>query len=373
MKYTILCLIFYVFTLFPSGSQDLVYNDVKTCAQIKHGLDKMYNFEFDESEKIFLEIKKKYPTSPSYDFLMSMNGFLKVIYFNTYKEKSKENLNWLLLALEKTKKLEAKYPKNPEVIFFYMSIYSSITLYYSQQKETMKSINYAKKTYDYLRDGYTLKDTYHELYFSSGIYDFYRQQYPETHPNYRSFMWLFAEGNKAKGIKELEVAANSSIFTRIEAHSYLGLIRVKYLSLPRIALPHTEYLHINYPRNLNFLARHIEALLLSEKYDEAEKLLPGLGNSQRKMYEMAFYVFKGLWLEKKAKNLDLAMGHYAKAIQIAKLVEFPVNDFLGHAYIGIARIFKLKGDKEKAKLYFNKTLEKSHYTAIIKEAEANLK
>ncbi len=370
MKY-ILPLLMCLYSATAMG-QDLVYKDEKTCAIVKHGLDKMYNMEFDDSEKLFLEVKKKYPSSPAYDFLMSMHTFQKIFYNNTYKEQSTETLNWLLLALEKTKKIDAKYPDNPEVVFFYMSIYSTITLYYSQRKETLKAINYAKKTYDYMRQGYALKDTYHELYFSAGIYDFYREQYPESHSVYKSFMWLFAPGNKVRGVKELETASESSIFTRTEAHFYLAIVRIKYLSKYQDALINTEYLYKNYPQNINFFARHIEALLMAGKYEEAEKLLPQMANTQRKVFDMAYHIFKGIWYEKKSKNMELAMGHYAKAIQIAKQVEFPVNDFLGHAYIGIARIFKFKGEQKNAEVYFKKTVEESSYEALKKEAMVNL-
>lgn len=371
MKY--LLLLYLITFSILATAQELVYKDEKTCALIKHGLDNMYNLEFEVSEKTFAEVQKKYPQNPAYDFLMAMNTFVKMYANNTYKEKSIENFNYLLKALDKTKILEKKYPNNPEVIFFYMSVYSSITLYYSQRKETLKAISYAKKTYDYLRQGYEMKDTYHELYFSAGIYDFYREQYPETHPVYKSFMWLFAEGSKIKGVKELQYAADNALFTRTEAHGYLTTVHIKYLSNFKEAASHAEYLHKKFPNNLIFTTRNVEALLLGGSYDEAEKILPLLANTNRKIFEMAYFIFKGIILEKRDKKPDLAMGYYGKAIQASKLVEFPVNDFLGHAYIGIARVFKQKGDVKNAKIYFEKALAESQYVSIKKEAESELK
>lgn len=371
MKYILL--FYFIICCITAPAQDLIYKDEKTSALIKHGLDKMYNLEFEESEKSFAEVHKKYSQSPAYDFLMAMNTFVKMYATNTYKEKSIDNYNYLLKALEKTKVLEKKYPNNPEVLFFYMSVYSSITLYYSHRKETLKAISYAKKTYDYLREGYSMKDSYYELYFSAGIYDFYREQYPETHPVYRSFMWLFAEGSKTKGVKELQYAANNALFTRTEAHAYLTTINIKYLSNFAEAVVHAEYLHKKFPNNLIFTTRNIEAHLLGGNYNQAEKILPLLANTNRKIFEMAYYIFKGIILEKRDKKPDLAMGYYGKAVQVSKLVEFPVNDFLGHAYIGIARIFKQRGEVKNAKVYFEKALAESQYLSIKKEAESNLK
>ncbi|TAH25597.1 MAG: hypothetical protein EAZ07_06630 [Cytophagales bacterium] len=373
LSYKLILLFIFAFNSQNAKSQNLIHKDEIISLVIKQGLDKMYNLEFEESEKIFLEIKKKYPNNPAYDFLMAMNTFIKMYTNNTYKEKSAENLNYLLASLEKTKKLDALHPNDPEVIFFYMSIYSSITLYYSQRKETIKAINFAKKTYDFLRQGYNLKNQYNELYFSAGIYDFYREQYPETHPVYKSFMWLFAPGDKIKAIKELEYAAQNAVLTKTEAHSYLTTISIKYLSNYENAAHHASYLHKNYPNNLVYTTRNIEALLLSGKYEEAEKLLPLISNTNKKIFEMAYHIFKGILLEKKEKKYDLALGYYGKGIQFSKEVEFPVNDFLGHAYLGIARIFKHRGEIKSAKIYFEKTLEKSDYVAFKKEAESNLK
>jgi tetratricopeptide (TPR) repeat protein len=370
MKYSLTLIIYFFINIL--NAQELVYKDEEICKSIKKGLDKMYNFEFTEAESIFADIKKKYPANPAYDFLMAMNCFIKMYANNTYTEKSLEYFEWLNSTIEKNTKLEIKYPNNPEVIFYYMSAYSSMTLYYAQRKETMKALGYAKKTYDYFKQGYQLKEQYHELYFSAGIYDFYREQYPETHPVYKSFMWLFSPGDKAKGIKQLKYAADNTIFTSTEAHFFIMLLNIKYESQFKDAAIHGAYLHKKYPRNLNYLARYIEALLLSENYTEAETLIVKISGSNKKIYDMAYYLFKAIILEKKDKNYDLALGYYAKAIQLAKQVEFPVNDLLGHAYWGLGRIFENKNDPKNAILYYEKAIDKSDYQFIKQEAKIAL-
>ena len=249
--------IFYVFLFFffhtSASSQNLVYNDQEIKILIKSGLDKTYNFEFDSAEKIYAQVKVKYPLNPAYNFLMALNSYWKMFYFNNYKEKSSEYLKFLEDALQQTEQLDKIAHNNPETIFFYLAIHSSFALYFVQNKEKMKAVGSAKKTYDNIRNGYPLKEKYAELYFSSGIYDFYREQYPITHPVYKSFLWMFAPGSKQKGLQELLMASKYSVFSRTEAKFYLVMILLKYENDPTGALLHADGLIKQYPKNMNFL------------------------------------------------------------------------------------------------------------------------
>ena len=49
------------------------------------------------------------------------------------------------------------------------------------------------------------------------------------------------------------------------------------------------------------------------------------------------------------------------------------KDYHALAYLGLARIYKRQGNKEKTKNYANKALQIAEYKSTIKEAESLLK
>lgn len=349
-------------------SQQYVYDDKHMRETIREGLDKSYNFEFEEAEKLYAEVKKKYPDNPAYNLLMSMNSYWKMFYFNNYNEKSKEYINYLENALQQTEKLDLKSKDHPETIFFFLAIHSSFALYHVQNKENLKAIGSAKKTYDYIRDGYPLKEKYAELNFSAGIYDFYREQYPETHPVYKTVLWMFAPGSKQKGLGELELASKTAVFTQTEAEYYLTLILLKYQGQPEAALHHAEALVKKYPRNFNFIMKYTECLVLSGKYGEAERYAYTLNKSGHQIFEMASFVFYGMTYEKFRKKPEQAKAYYLKALKLATEIDFPVNDYTGFAYAGLARIADSKGEKNKARQYYGKAQQNSDYNSVREES-----
>lgn len=335
---------------------------------IQNGLDKTYNFEFEEAENFFKQVKNKYPQNPAYNFLMAVNTFWKILYLNKYKEQSDLYVFYLDAALKQTEKLFEKDPHSIEGSFFSMVIYSSFTLYHSRNKNNFKTLNTAKVTYDYMKKGFKLVEKFPDFYFSSGIYDFYVVQYPETNPFFKPFMWFFASGDKQRGIKELELASKQSVFMKTEATGYLANILLKYESKPHLALIHTEKLATKYPNNYFFLARHTEALVATGNYEEAEKHILTLYNSGQKFFEMTSCIFGAEVYEKYRQKLDAAKTFYQKAIQLATQVDVPTKDYLSFAYCGLARIADKQGNKKLAIENYELALKVAEYNSIKKEA-----
>jgi hypothetical protein len=49
------------------------------------------------------------------------------------------------------------------------------------------------------------------------------EQYPENHTAVKPFMFFFADGDKALGLKQIETSISKGIFTRTEASFWLAI------------------------------------------------------------------------------------------------------------------------------------------------------
>lgn len=348
-------------------------NDKETYELIKKGLDKTYNFEFDEAKKIYENIKQKYPDHPAYPFLMASGLYWEMLYYDNYKQKAPEYFNYLKDALTLASKFLTKNAKDVEGVFFSMAVESSLALYYAERDETVKCMTHAKKAYGYMKEGFKLKEEYSDFYFSTGLYDYFVVQYPETHPVYKPFMGFFVKGNKQRGIEELEYAAKHGIFSRSECLHYLANIYLKYENMPEKAVLYSEPLIKKYPGNYYFIARHVEGLIGTRQYKQAEFYSYQLFKTGKNSFIMRSYVFYGMLNEKHFNKPEEAIKYYNSALSLASQLSQPVGDWLAYSYAGLGRIYAEKGEKQKAIEYYKKAHQYAEYTSIKKESEEFIK
>ena len=73
----------------------------------------------------------------------------------------------------------------------------------------------------------------------------------------KPLMVFFDEGNRVKGLLELEHAAKHGLFTKTEAKFFMAFVLMKYENKPLQALQFIQEIAIKYPKNLNFQAKYI--------------------------------------------------------------------------------------------------------------------
>ncbi len=339
---------------------------------IKSGLDTTYNFEFEAAKKIYEEIKAKYPDHPAYDFLMASQLYWEMFCNDNYKEQSGNYFNYLQQSLNKSAKFLQKDPKDIEGLFSTMAVESSSALYFAERGENMKCLGHAKRAYVAMKEGFTLKEKYVDFYFSTGLYDYFVVQYPESNPVYKPFMVFFAKGNKSRGITELEHAAKHGVFSTTEAIHYLATIYLKYEANDEKALIYTQQLATKYPDNYYFITRHIESLIGTGKYKEAEQYTYRMYKTGKESFVTRAYIFYGILYEKYYKNPDEALRYYEAGVRHARQLTQPIDDYLSFTYAGIARVYDLKGNTKLAADYYKKASEIAQYTSIKKESKAYL-
>ena len=139
---------------------------------IKKGIEKSYNFEFERAKEYYQQVRKKYPQHPAYNFLMANNLYWEMLYQDSYKEHSNDYFIHLQTSLDLASRILEKNSKDVEGIFFTMAIESSMALYYGERDDDLKALTHAKKAYEYMKQGFILKSSYSDFYFSTGVYDY---------------------------------------------------------------------------------------------------------------------------------------------------------------------------------------------------------
>ncbi len=364
-------LIIFIFLVsFKLNSQILKDPIAKTW--ILEGLNKSYNFQFAEAEEIYNKIKAKYPTNPAYSTLMQMMLYTQ---YAPVKDNSKAKLQYLShlnKAVELSEKMIDKNENDTEGIFFMLSSLGSLAAWQADNDEIMKAVNTARKAFPFMKKGMKLTNVQSDFLFTTGLYNYYIEQYPEDHPIVKPFMIFFSDGNKKLGLQQMENCSNRALFTHVEAAYYSAYIYLKNESRSDKALVFINNLTEKYPNNLLFETRKAECLVNLGKYETAKPLVENLMKTQGKIYPLAGLVFQGIIEEKQSKNDIQAAIFYKKALKIPVDVRF-TQDYIAIAYLGLGRIALREKNKKLAKQYFEKSIELSEYQSTDTEAKRLLK
>ncbi len=367
----ILCLLPIGCCLMPNVEAQIL-NDAATRQQISQGLDNMYSYDFKESAEIFQKIKAKYPQHPVYYTLMAIQTELMYFPLKDYPAQQKVYLAYLNQSRNLSEAMLDKNEEDIEATFFELATLGYLAAYDADNQEFMKAVGVAKKAYSYLKKGLALTDKQPEFLYSSGIYNYYRIEYPETHPIIKSVIWMFADGNKKLGLQQLDLATKRTIFVKNEATFYAGYVFTKYESNFAKAITYNNILIEKHPNNLLYQMQRTEFLTAVGRYDDAEEFADKILKQKGLMFQCAGNIFKGLIAEKGKKDDKTAEILLQKGVKLPFDERF-TKDYHALAYMGLARIAKRAGQTDKVKEYAKKASKLAEYKSTLAEAKAILK
>jgi len=367
MKF-VLSLLFSMITISSSVSQEFILEDSMLIDRISRTLDLIYNFEFDNACQEIDTLENQLGDHPANHLLRSMILYWRDRPFkedtNPYLEYQKE----LETAIELAVPFQENENLREEGEFYIMAGYGLLADFYNSVGHRMKAVGSAKKAYNSLKLGFALKEKFPDFYFSSGVYNYYREKFPELHPFYKTFLWVFMNGDIDLGLEQIKVATEAGVFMQREAFIYLFHIYLRYENKPDLALPYTQILVDRFPGNYRFKCLYIESMIYNNNDSISKDLLDSLINHNDIYYQLAGNMFSGLISEQLDK---IEAARYYLRIALEKYEEMGRNDghYLSLIYMGMARIALDQDDDENARKYYKLALRTDPYVPVKIEAE----
>jgi len=332
-----------------------VLKDTVAVKMIRSGIDDMYNLKFAEANEIFYKISRMYPGHPVNYLLHGLVSYWEnypLVPSSPARETFEDDMRECIRLSE-----EEPYSTDNEAESLLANICSRglLSLFYSDNDLVWNVIPLVTSTYKYLRKSFDFVNYCSDLYYFTGLYNYYREAYPKIHPVYKTLAGLFPPGDMVKGLTELSISAKEAIFLKAESYSMLTWIYTGYENDYKKASGYSKTLTDSYPENLYFRALHIKNLLLTGEYDNAESLIK---TYRKDSVDSFFYgqamIFNGIVLEKKYRNYKLAEQFYEEGINTISLYGKYGDEFCGYAYFGLSRICEHNGDKSCRKTYRRK-------------------
>jgi hypothetical protein len=338
--------------------------DKSVLSLVKEDIDYIYNLQFREARDVYAKIVKAYPGHPIVNLLNGMMTYWEnypLLHTSSAHISFEEDMRECIRLSELNDKPEYK----AEYLLANLCARGMLLLFYDDNDLIMEVTPLTISTYKYLRRAFDYTSGCTDLYYFTGLYNYYREAYPQTYPVYKSLAFLFPAGDKEAGLKQLETAALSGVVLRAEASIVLVGALLGYENNLTQSSYYCRYLHENYPGNGLYLEQYIRNLMLMTKYDEAEKLVSDSSLENGSNYIRAqLIIIKGILQEKKYHDYKLAQQYYDKGINELSAFGKYGNEYTAYAYFGLSRITKEDDQKRLRKIYRKEALKLSEFKKI---------
>jgi hypothetical protein len=350
------CTIF-LFYILTNNINAQILKDTATLNLITRGISDIYNRQFKDAEDVYILLAKSYPEHP---IKLLFKGMM--IYWENYpllpssqaRVPFEESMRRCIDLCEKNK-VESYAP---EMTLANLCARGFLLLFYADNDLSNEVTPLAIGTYPHLKRSFKLTSVCADFYYFTGVYNYYREAYPNIYPIYKALAFLFPSGNMEKGIKELETSAQGSIALRAESYFMLYWIFMNFEGNYDQALHYCKSLTDQYPLNYLHKAMYIKNLLLLKKYDEAEKFIASNSDKESNSFYLAqLSIFRGIIQEKKYHNYPLAAEFYNKGIHDLSMFNTYGNEFAAYGYFGLSRIGEINGDSHERRINRRKAMD----------------
>lgn len=367
-----LIILFSLWLVFPGQAQYKILEDKGAVDQVHQAIDSIYNLNFDTADVIIEELEKDLGDYPGVLLLKAF--YVSWKYRPIKKEHESFQLfeSYLLKGIENSEEMLRKDEGDVEASFFLMACHAFLAELYVNNGSNFKALGEAKSAYKYIKIGFDHTDDNPEFLFSSGIYNYYREKYPEENPFYKSFLWFFRSGDMKEGIRQLKEGSGNAVFTQAECLTYLYHIYLRYEDNPEDALFYAISLKDKYPNNLHYISNFIENKIRLDQFDGLMPYIERLISSKKDFFRYLGEIYYGNYLEKVDHQNSKAIRHYKLADELGEKDEVRVPHYDSILFLGLGRINKSIGNNDLGTQYLKKSIKAAEYSAYRKDAESLL-
>jgi hypothetical protein len=343
-----------LFSINVDKSDAQILSDTSSFKVIELCIADIYNFRFSHASDRCADLNRQYPGHPAVRLIHGM-----IVYWEFYpllpeSPNEKTFLDDMNAAIRQSEKKEHSGYET-EYLLINLCSRGMLLQYYADIDKDSEIFPLAKSTYQHIRKAFKYSSAYYDFNFFTGLYNYYREAYPEAYPIYKAFSFFFPRGNKVEGIKEMQIASQHSLLLKAESYSFLAWISTSFEHDFISATDYSRKLYDLYPDNTLYLAEYIKNLLLTKQYNEAERLLSEKDKDNKGPFLTGvFEIFNGILQEKAYYNNNAAWKFYEKGIEEIAPYSSYGKEYTAYAYFGLSRICDANGDKKGRKTYHKK-------------------
>ncbi|MFD2720989.1 tol-pal system protein YbgF [Hymenobacter monticola] len=359
----------------------LLNADIQT--ELDGAVHNLYNFKFDQAERQFRSLRRRYPQHPMPYFLLGLSTWWKIMPSNTYNQQyDKTFFAYMDTATTKAQKLYDADNNNYEASFFLSAAYGFDARLHAERHDWRKATVSSKRALTYLQKSREANGLSPEFVFGEGLFNYYAVWIAEEYRWLRPVLWFFPKGNRTTGLAQLDDVAQHGFYTAAEARFF----RMRILGSPREnntagALAVARDLTRDFPDNSCFQRARAQNAFAEGELTECERTsrdilakvnkgLPGYeGFSGR---AAAYYL--GYVEQHRYHNFAAAQDFYQRCMVFSESVGQTKGGYYLFAAAGLGRLAAQASNRPLAQRYFQVVLQQAERKSdLYQEANRYLK
>ena len=246
-----------------------------------------YNFSFAAARDYQQELLSLTPDHPAPYFLHAL-----IIYWENFPltQENKKSDQFLQL-MDKTMNLAEPFLSSEktylEGVFFELFGRAFKVMFWADNGQPLKIIPELGTMYRHTMEGFRLKEDFSEFYFSTGLYNYYIEAYPEAHPVYKPLIAFMKHGNKDLGLIQLNKAIQETVYLRVESLFFMSLIQLHYEEDLESAAYYAKQLCSDYPGNIYYKGHLVIILLHQGRFREVREVIENMNLMENLYVAMA--------------------------------------------------------------------------------------
>ncbi len=238
---------------------------------MRSGIEFVYNFEFDSAAASFTNLREKYPEHPAGNFMHSMVLYWRI---TAYPETTVWDDDFLASVDSTLKVCNALLHKNPvdlTGLFFKGGILGYRGRFLVKRKQFVDAAADGKTALDIVMKCKKMAPSNPDIMLGSGVYMYFADVIPETHPMLKPVMWFMPPGDRERGLLELHHAADYARYAAVEAQVTLLQVYYQFEENYKMAQSTARKLLDSFPMNPYFHRYYARCLVRRGFWTEMEQ------------------------------------------------------------------------------------------------------
>jgi tetratricopeptide (TPR) repeat protein len=240
--------------------------------RIQAGIDLIYSLRFEEADLYFDAVVDAEPDNPLGYFFRAMTSWWRVLVDLEDRRHDELFYRQLQTCIDVCDRRLKETPDDFDAILFKGGSIGFRGRLRGDRGQFLKAARDGLRSMPLVERSRKLEPTNKDILFGQGLYDYFAVIMPERHPIIRPIMWFLRDGDKERGLKELEEVAYSGLYARVEAKYFLSQIYHLFEGDPARALRYQEELRQQYPDNAVFHRNTARTLVALSRWPQALQL-----------------------------------------------------------------------------------------------------
>ena len=236
----------------PRAADESVLENVVVQHQVKKGIEYLYDMEFERARRMFELIDESHPRHPIGPFLLALNTWWEILIDLSDTSHDAEFFAAMEEVIRRSDRLLERDKNNLDAWFFKGAALGFRGRLRSNRGDWFQSAKDGLRAMDYVL-GVAKRDPDNaDFAFGKGIYDYYAAAIPAKYPYVKPAMIFFPNGNRERGIRELERTVRKGRFIQTEAAYFLLQIYYLFEDDFQKSVYYADWLRKRHPNNSFF-------------------------------------------------------------------------------------------------------------------------